>query len=236
VLGDRHQLHVGVALPGDVLHQLVGEFQVGLALAPGAEVDLVDGHRGLVRLRLGPLDQPLVVTPGVLAGVDDRAVGRGLFGEERHRVDLLAPDPVLAEDVELVDGPSADALHEQAPHARSGDQVHRVAGPPVEVGVQPHGLGVGGPHREPGAVDLAALVVVNGDLMGAEPAPAFGVAAVVETFQVPARQAAGQIVCHQFSSLVGVGGFKETRLASSWTVPQGICAQLGRLRTSYTTS
>jgi hypothetical protein len=45
VLHDRQELDVGEAQIGDVVHQVLGEVQIGVALPPRAEVDLVDAHR-----------------------------------------------------------------------------------------------------------------------------------------------------------------------------------------------
>ncbi len=50
MLGGGHQLHVGVALPADVLHQLVGQFEVGETTTPRTQVHLVDADRLLVLL------------------------------------------------------------------------------------------------------------------------------------------------------------------------------------------
>jgi len=200
VLRDRHELHVGETLPGDVLDQFVRQFEVGLAATPRAEVHLVDRHGRGVRGVGGPRGQPLVVGPGVLALVDDRGVRRRPLGEARHRVHLLVPDPVGTEDVVLVHGALADALDEQRPHPGAGNQVHVVPGPPVEVPVDPHRVGVGGPDREAGAGDLTPLVVLDRHHVRTEAFPALRVTTLVEAFEVPAGQTTGHVVCHEFSS------------------------------------
>lgn len=58
------------------------------------------------------------------------------------------PDAVAAQDVVFVQHPVADTLDEQRPDARAGHQMHLITGPPVEIGVEPDGLGAGCPHRE----------------------------------------------------------------------------------------
>ncbi len=127
VLGDGHQLDVGVAQPADVLDELVGHLDVGQALPPGAEVHLVDAHRRGVRLRAGALLQPRVVVPGVVGLVDDAGGQRRHLGAPGHRVGLLAPGRVGAEDGELVVGPGSDVRDEQLPHAAAAERPHRVA-------------------------------------------------------------------------------------------------------------
>ncbi len=162
VLRDRQELDVGVALPDAVLDQLGGQLEVGQTLAPRTDVHLVDTHRLLRHLLLlAAVPHPLVVAPGVLALVDDRRGVRGGLGERRHRVGLEPPDAVGAEHLVLVQVAGAHALDEHRPDPGTGDQVHvrMLAVPVVEVTDQPNGLGVGGPHREAGAVQLAALVV-----------------------------------------------------------------------------
>ena len=50
VLHDREELDVGEAEVGDVVDEVLGEVAVGHALAPRAEVHLVDAHRARVRV------------------------------------------------------------------------------------------------------------------------------------------------------------------------------------------
>ena len=120
--------------------------------------------------------------------MDDRGVRGSRLGETGHRVGLLPPYAVGAEDVVPVQGPLADALHEQRPHPSPGHQRESVAGPRVEVALDPDGLRVGRPDREPGAPDLAAIVVRDGDHMRAEQPPARGVGTRVERREILAGQ------------------------------------------------
>ena len=188
MLGDRHELHVGEAHRRHVLDELVGQVQVGPALAPRPQVHLVDRQGGLVGSERPALGHPVVVAPRVGALVDDRGVRGSRLGETGHRVGLLPPHPIGAEDVVLVEGPLVDALDEQRPHPSPGHQRERVTGPEVEVALDPDRLRVGRPDREPGSPDLAALIVGEGDHMGPEGPPARGVGACVERCEVLTSQ------------------------------------------------
>ncbi len=117
VLGDRHQLDVGVALPGHVLDQLVGEFEVGLAAAPGTEVHLVGAHRLGVR----------AATSRAWPSTRRRPTGtcwcrrwRSSPAPARRRTAIGSTfsrqTPSCAQDVELVQRTGADALDEERPH------------------------------------------------------------------------------------------------------------------------
>ena len=199
VLGDRHELDVGEALPGHVLHQLAGQLDVGQSLAPGAQVHLVDADRLLVLLLLPPEPQPLLVVPGVPRLVDDGGVVRRRFAEAGERVGFQPPHPVPAEHLELVERTGADTLDEQRPDPRPRHQVHGrgLAVPVVEVADQPDRLGVGGPDREPGTGDLSPLGVGDADLVRAQPAPGLGVMSFVEPGQVPSGQLTAGVECHR---------------------------------------
>ena len=70
-------------------------------------------------------------------------------------------------------------------------------------------------------MDLAPLIVVQGDRVSSEPAPHLGVATAVEPFEIPAGQATVWIVCHQFSSWLCRAGYV-VRPATSWTAPSGM--------------
>ncbi len=63
VLGDRHQLHVREAQVGHVGRELLGQLTVGEAGAPGRQVDLVHGERGLVHGYAAAPPHPLLVPP-----------------------------------------------------------------------------------------------------------------------------------------------------------------------------
>ena len=188
VLGDGHELHVGVAHRRHVLDELVGQVQVRPALAPGAQVHLVDRQGGLLGGERATVGHPVVVAPRVGALVDDRGVRGSRLGETGHRVGLLPPYAVGAEDVVPVEGPLAHSLDEQRPHPSPGHQRERVAGPRVEVALDPDGLRIGRPDREPGSPDLPAIVVGDGDHMRAEQPPARGVRARVERCEVLTSQ------------------------------------------------
>ena len=201
VLGGGHQLHVGVALPADVLDQLLGQFEVGETTTPGTQVHLVDADRLLVLLLQAAVVEPLFVVPGELALVDDRGGVRRSLAELGERVRLEAPHAVGPEHLVLVQRAGAHPLEEHRPDAGSGNQVHvgLIAVPVVEVTDQPDRLRVRGPDREPGAEDLAPLVVGEGHLVRAEPPEALGVVALVEPGHIPAGQSARGIECHPHS-------------------------------------
>lgn len=171
-----------VAHVGD---ELAGELAIGQALAPRAEVHLVDAHPAGVRVGRGPLLQPGVVTPRVGAVGDDRA-GRGSrLGQACHGVGLVAQHVVGAAHGELVDAADGDVGDEELPHARLAEQPHRVGAlvPAVEVADDVNGLGPGRPHREGHAGDLTHRAVVS-----ARPRPEHGpqllVAALADEVQV----------------------------------------------------
>src|SRR5947209_2527217 len=75
--------------------------------------------------------------------------------------------------------------------------------PVVEVADHAYPLRVRRPHREAGAEEVTALVVVDRRLLGAQPAPALGVVALVESAQVPSGQVAAGVVAHACSLLLG---------------------------------
>ena len=204
VLGERHELDVGVALPLHVLDELFGQLEVRLAATPPAQVHLVDAHRFGVRLGLAALGHPFVVGPDVLRFVDDRRVGGRLLRELRDGVGFLVPVAVLVFDLVLVQGLFAEPLDEQTPHARAGDEFHVVALPVVERAGDEDSTRVRRPDGEPHASDWPALIVVDGDNLRAEPLPDLGIAAVVEPLEIPTRESAELVVCHVFSSKIGV--------------------------------
>ena len=158
MLGDRHELDMGVAHRRHVLDERIGQVQVGQPRAPRPQVHLVDRDRGLLGSEGGALGHPLVIAPGVVGLVDDGRVRGGRLGEPGHRVDLLPPHTVGSQDVVLVQGPLADALDEHRPHPGAGYEGHRVASPGVEVALDPNRLRVRRPEREPGPPDLASLL------------------------------------------------------------------------------
>ena len=118
--------------------------------APRPQVDLVDRHRLVQQVRRRPLLDPRVVLPGVRAAGDHaRLAGRGLGGL-RHRIGL---EPQVAggiDDLELVVPTGPDTGDEQLPDAARPERPHgqEPAVPRAEVAHDPHGAGVGRPHRE----------------------------------------------------------------------------------------
>ncbi len=207
MLRDGHELHVREPHAQAVVHEHDGEVLVAQVTAPRPEVHLVRAHRLGVRLGLGPATQPVVVGPGVRAGVDD---GRGLWrhlGRERERVRLLPPDAVGAQHLELVPAPVPDAGDEQLPHAGRPDQAHRVrpAVPVVEVADEPDAPRVGCPHRERRAGDRAVRRV-EAALVRAEDLPELLVAPLGDEMLVELaqrRQEAVRVVGCQHVAVVG---------------------------------
>ena len=185
VLHHRHQLDVGEAHLVDIGNELVGQLAVGLALAPGAEVHLVDAHRlGVGVRRRAPLE-PVGVVPLVRRLVHDGRVRRGSLGQVRHRVGLLPPDAVATADVELVPRARADARDEQFPDAGRAQRPQRMraAVPEVEVRGQADALRVRGPDGERRTGDGSGRAVVPADV-GAEHGPQLLVPALADQVQV----------------------------------------------------
>ncbi len=186
MLHDREELDVGEAQVAEVRHQLVGDLAVGEVSLPRSEVHLVDRHRLANRLSSGALGHPVAVSPGVRRLVDHRGRRRRDLGVERHRVGLLAPLAVGAEDRELVARAGPDPGQEQLPHAGLAQLAHRVLAtvPVVEGTLEAHPAGGGRPHGERGAGDGVAqrrLVPVH---PGAEHLPELLVPALVDEVQV----------------------------------------------------
>ncbi len=194
VLGDRHELDVRVALPLDVLDQVLGELLVRLPRLPRPQVHLVDAHRGLPQLRARPVFHPALVVPRVVVDRDDGGGVRRALGLAGHRVGLLVPLAVTAEDAELVQRALADPLDEATPAPRAGDEPQRLVLPVVPVTGDVDLLCVGGPDREARAVQRAALVVLHRAQVGSQSTPHFRVAALVEPLQVPPCQPSKVIV------------------------------------------
>ena len=134
------------------------------------------------------------------------AVSGGTSVCEGHRVGLLAPLAVGAEDVELVAGARADVRDEQLPDAGRAELAHRVlaAVPVVEVRLDPHPARDGRPDRERGAGHVAErLVVVD---VRAEHLPQLLVPALVDQVQVDLAeggQEAVGVVDHVRVAVVG---------------------------------
>ena len=106
VLHDRHQLDVAEAEVRDVRHQLVDQLLPGQDLAvplpPRRQVHLVDRHRLVDRLPCRAGLHPGVVAPLVGRLVDPARRRRRHLGPEGHRIGLLPPLAVGAQDHVLV--------------------------------------------------------------------------------------------------------------------------------------
>src|SRR5205807_1449926 len=99
---------------------------------PGAEVDLVDRHRGVERLPRAAVPEPLVVAPVVPGEVPDLGgCVRPNFGGEPVGVSLVHPvASVAVGDGVLVYGPGADVGNEALPQPGRADVVERVSALP----------------------------------------------------------------------------------------------------------
>ena len=206
VLGHRQELDVREAELADVVDELVGELAVGQALPPRAEVHLVDAHRRGERVGRRAALQPVAVVPLVGRGEHHRRGGRRDLGPERHRVGLLPPHAVAAEDLELVVGAVADVRDEQLPHAGGAERAHRVgaAVPVVEVAGDADALGVRRPDRERRAGHRAGEAVVRARVR-AEDRPQLLVAALADQVQVDLaerRQEAVRVVGRRARAVV----------------------------------
>ena len=97
MLGHRHQFDVREVHPVAVLDQLMRQVAVVqptvgpvAAFPPRPEVNLVDVHRRVHRVALGPGGQPVAIVPGVRRKVgDDRRGPRRQFGGEPDRIGLV---------------------------------------------------------------------------------------------------------------------------------------------------
>ena len=207
MFGYWQELHVRVAEPADVLDQLFGEFLVRKPLPPRAQVHLVDRHGGGVRRPLAAGRHPRVVGPGVVGGVDDAGRLRRHLGASGHRVGLLPPHRVGAEDGVLVVRARTDVGDEQLPHPAGAQRAHRVAAavPAVEVADHPHAAGTRRPHREGGTRHRPSGGVVAADV-GAEDRPELLVPSLTDQVQVDVaegRQIAVRVVGGIGGAVVG---------------------------------
>ncbi len=181
VLRHRHQLDVREAEIGHVRGKLLGELTVRQVGAPGGEVDLVDGERGLVDRAFAAPGHPLAVAPLVVRGGDDRGGGGGHLRAPGHRVGAQGVAAVGPGEVELVERALPQARHEQLPHPAVAERAHgqRGAVPVAELPAHPDPARVRRPHREAGALD--ALVDHR---LGAQRVPQPLVPALVDQVQV----------------------------------------------------
>ena len=186
VLGHGQKLHVGEAVFHQVGHELLGQGGVVGALLPGADVALVDAHRGVGGVDAGARVHPLAVGPLELARRGHH--GDGLRRGEcalGQRVGLVRAGAVGGLDGVLVGRAVADAGDENLPHTGGAEGAHGVlvGVPPAEIADDGHTLGVRRPHGKGGAADLA-----QGGLVGAhvraENLPEALVAALVDQVQI----------------------------------------------------
>ena len=99
----------------------------------------VDGQRPGVGLMLGPFGHPLLVIPlEIRSSGHHRAGGRRLLGSQRHGVGLQRQQPVLPEDLVLVDLTRPQPGNEQLPDSGAGMQPHGVPTPVPAVEVTDH--------------------------------------------------------------------------------------------------
>ena len=175
VLHDGHDLDVREAHLPDVFGQERGHLPVGQRAvpflgdaAPGAEVDLIDGHGGAEGVGLGPSGHPLLVAPAVVQVPDDGGGPRRGLGVEAQGIGLFGAGGAadLRGDGVLVEGALAGAGDEALPDAGAvparGQGMARGV-PAVEVADHGDALGVGRPDGE-----LRAVAAVDGQGMSAE--------------------------------------------------------------------
>ena len=161
-----HLLYVGDQVPGQLA---VREGTVPLLRdpPPRSQVDLVDRHRAVEGIRLGPLFHPGPVVPPVLRDVVDDGGGlRADFRQERVRVGLDADRPAAVRpDLELVERSLGQAGDEYLPDAGRAAEPHLMdsAVPVVEAADQAHASGVRRPDGE-----MDARGPVHGAEVGAE--------------------------------------------------------------------
>src|SRR5262249_84089 len=95
---DRQQLDVRVAGTLDGIDEATGELGIGQALSvrsalPGAEVDLIDGERGVERHAAGSRAHPFRVIPVVIETPSARRRARRNFPGKGKRIALVRAVP-----------------------------------------------------------------------------------------------------------------------------------------------
>ena len=150
VLHDRQQLDVREPELADVRAELLGCLRVGEALAPRAEMHLVDRDRLAERLRRAAGLEPVRVPPLVPALEDERGRQRRRLGRLGDGVGLEVDRAVLVPKLELVVRPLLDPRHEELPDPGRSERAHRVeqAVPAVEVGDDAYRASVRRPDGE----------------------------------------------------------------------------------------
>jgi len=176
VLAHRHELDMGEPHLLDVGHEPLGELDIGEVPSrrladplPRAEVDLVDAHRPVGQLALGPPRHPLGVAPVVLRQAVDHARRlRRVLGAKGHRIGLerqqLAARP---QELVLVVRPLLDTGDEQLEDAALEPLAHDVtaAVPPIEVADDAAALRVRRPNGEAHARDPVDLGRMRAELL-----------------------------------------------------------------------
>ena len=146
------------------VEHVVGELDRDFAIAeppavrpspPGAEVDLVDGHRPREPVPVGARREPIGIPPVVGEIPDDRARPGRRLRAERERIRLVHEEAgVAGADVELVDVARARPVDTPGPDAGRLDGLEEIrAGvPAIEVADHRDLLCVRSPHRERSSV------------------------------------------------------------------------------------
>ncbi len=223
MLGEGHELHVGVAGLVQVVDELVREIAVAETGSPGSEVHLIHAHGGVVRVFRRALGQPCVIRPLVEGLADLRRGGRRNLGVAGHRVGAGHPVAGRRAQLELVGVTRGEAGDEQLPYAIVVEPAHRVehAVPVVEVADDASGGGVRRPDREGGALDVLVRPVVR-----AEDLPQLLVAALAPQEQVdladgrhePVGVVGGPVGC----TVVGRGERVRLAVTRQEAVPQPV--------------
>ena len=183
VLGDRHQLQVGIAQLVAILDQLLGQvavvepFAVPIVPAPPtAQVDFVDRDRGVQRVEFLASSHPLLIAPVVLVevGHDVRRAG-GHFGGEAVGVDLVDDVPAAVLDREFVKRTDRQLGEEQFPNAARDVLTHRVgsAVPAIEVAHDADAFRIGGPNGKVDSHHVVDFAHVGAELTVAVPVTTF---------------------------------------------------------------
>ncbi len=185
ILAHRHELDVGEAHLLDVGHEPLGELDIGEVAArsfadplPGAEMHLVDAHRPVGELALGPLRHPLGVAPVVVGqAVDDARRLRRVLGAKGHRIGLERQQlAARSQELVLVVRSLRDTGDEQLEDAALEPLAHDVAAavPPIEVADDAAALRVRRPDREAHAGDTVDLAGVRAQLLVEPPVAPLG--------------------------------------------------------------
>ena len=185
VLGDGHELHMGVSHVAAVVRQRVRQIAVidaALQILPGARMDLVNAHGSGHEVPPGASLQKIPVAPGVLFPAPDH--GGVLAAGLRHGgkgVGFQHPAAVPGFHAVFIALQLPDVLQEHAPDAAL-QLFHGgvVPMPGVEIAHQIDAFGVGRPYQETVHLQLR-------DIVAAEGQPGFSGVAGVEEVNVVFR-------------------------------------------------